>query len=215
MMNDKYKIIGPLYDLLAMIFSAGQIDKCKMAMHEYIKQDDKVLFAGVGQGIDAIKAAELGALVTVVDLSESMLNIFRKKIQGRNLIHDIRVIHSDILKVEEYNQFDMVYANFFLNVFTREMVIKVIDHLIKLARPEGHVVVGDFSLPTGGAVSRLFQNIYWYIADILFYIMAKNAFHPVYNYSHQLEQLGMKIKDIRYFRFLFDDRYYSILAQKK
>ena len=66
MMNDKYKIIGPLYDFLAMIFSAGQIDKCKTAMHEYIKQDDKVLFAGVGQGIDAIKAAGLRNQVKIM-----------------------------------------------------------------------------------------------------------------------------------------------------
>ena len=71
-MNDKYKIIGPLYDFLAMIFSFGKIDKCKVAMHEHIKPDDKVLFAGVGQGIDAIEAAQRGAEVTVVDLSESI-----------------------------------------------------------------------------------------------------------------------------------------------
>ncbi|MCE5276091.1 MAG: class I SAM-dependent methyltransferase [Syntrophaceae bacterium] len=213
-MNDKYKVIGPLYDFLAMIFSAGQIDKCKTAMHDYIKPDDKVLFAGVGQGIDAIEAAELGAHVTVVDLSESMLNIFRKRIKGRYFTHPIRVVHQDILTFDEYGQHDFVYANFFLNVFTREMVTKVMEHLIALAKSKGHVVVGDFSLPSGGAVSQLFQNIYWYIADIIFCVMAKNAFHPVYDYQAQLRQFGMEIKDVRSFRFLFDERYYSILAQK-
>ena len=44
-MNDKYKIIGPLYDFLATIFSFGQIDKCKTAMHEHINVDDKVVIS--------------------------------------------------------------------------------------------------------------------------------------------------------------------------
>ncbi|HPJ95314.1 MAG TPA: class I SAM-dependent methyltransferase [Deltaproteobacteria bacterium] len=213
-MNDKYKIIGPLYDFLAMIFSFGQIDKCKVAMHEHIKPDDKVLFAGVGQGIDAIEAAQRGAEVTVVDLSESMLNIFTRRTQGRYFTHTIRQVHQDILKFDEYEQFDVVYANFFLNVFPQDMVVQVLEHLSKLAKKGGFVVVGDFSLPSGSIISRLFQNIYWYIADIIFVIMAKNAFHPVYDYQSQMKGLGLNITDLKYFRFLFDNRYYSIRAQK-
>jgi ubiquinone/menaquinone biosynthesis C-methylase UbiE len=213
-MNDKYKIIGPLYDFLAMIFSFGQIDKCKTAMNEHIKPDDKVVFAGVGQGIDAIDAAQRGAEVTVVDLSESMLKIFTRRIRGRDFKHPIRQVHQDILKFDEYDQYDVVYANFFLNVFDQNMMIQVVEQLKKLAKKGGFVVVGDFSLPSGNIVSRLFQNIYWYIADIIFAVMAKNAFHPVYDYQSLLKQLGFTITEVKYLRFLFDDRYYSIRAQK-
>lgn len=214
-MNDRYQIIGPLYDFLATIFSFGQIDKCKCGMHDRIRPDMRVLFAGVGQGIDAMEAASLGAQVTVVDLSQTMLTVFRKRIQGRYFIHPIRIVHSDIFKFEEYDQYDMVYANFFLNVFPSDVVLRLEEHLTKLARPGGHVVVGDFSLPTGGVWARLIQTIYWYIADVLFYVMARNALHPVYDYPEHLRKLGLEIEDIRYFRFLFDDRYYSILARKK
>jgi demethylmenaquinone methyltransferase/2-methoxy-6-polyprenyl-1,4-benzoquinol methylase len=213
-MKDRYAIIGPLYDFLAMIFSAGQIDKCKKSMHTYIKPGDKVLFAGVGQGIDAFAAAELGAQVTVVDLSDSMLSIFRKRVQGRYLTHPVRIVHQDIFKFDEYDQYDMVYANFFLNVFPRATVIRLMEHLAKLVRPEGFFAIGDFSLPSGGFISQLFQNIYWYIADIIFFVAARNALHPVYDYQTMLKELGLKIKDVRYCRFLFDDRYYAILAQK-
>ena len=214
-MNDRYRIIGPLYDFLATIFSFGQIDKCKCGMHDRIRPDMKVLFAGVGQGIDAIEAASLGANVTVVDLSATMLTVFRKRIQGKYFIHPIRIVHSDIFKFEEYDQYDMVYANFFLNVFPKDVVLRLEEHLSKLARSGGHVVVGDFSLPSGGPVARLVQNIYWYIADVIFYVMARNALHPVYDYPEHLKRLGLEIEDIRYFRFLFDERYYSILARRK
>ncbi|HDP25648.1 MAG TPA: class I SAM-dependent methyltransferase [Deltaproteobacteria bacterium] len=213
-MNDRYRIIGPLYDVLAAVFSLGQIDRCKIAMHDYIRPGDKILFAGVGQGRDAIEAANRAGEVTVVDLSESMLNIFNRKIQGRSFPHQIRQAHSDILAFEEHDQYDMVFGNFFLNVFPPELEFEILGHLVKLAKPGGSVVVGDFSLPKGGAVSRLFQNIYWYIADTLFYIMAQNAFHPVYDYAAQMRQLGLEIMEVRTFRVFGDERYYSIRGRK-
>lgn len=214
LMNDKYRIIGPLYDIVARIYSAGRIDKCKTAMHDHIRPDDYVLFAGVGQGTDAVAAAERGARVTVVDLSDSMLDIFAGRISGRHFLHPVETVHTDILKYEEYGKFDMVYANFFLNVFTRPMVLAVIEHLAKLAKPGGYVVIGDFALPSGGAVARAFQSLYWYIADIFFVFAARNAFHPVYDYQTMLKGHGFQIEKVRCFRFLFDDRFCSILARK-
>ena len=214
-MSDKYRMIGPLYDILATIFSFGQIDRCKCGMHDRIRPDMEVLFAGVGQGIDAIEAASLGAQVTVVDLSETMLTVFRTRVQGRYFIHPIRIVHADIFTFEEFDRYDMVFANFFLNVFPREMVLKLEEHLARLVRPGGHFVVGDFALPTGGVLARLVQNVYWYIADVLFYIMARNALHPVYDYSEDLKRLGLEIEDVRHFRFLFDERYSSILARRR
>lgn len=214
-MNDRYRIIGPLYDFLATIFSFGQIDRCKCGMHERIRPDMEVLFAGVGQGTDAVEAASLGARVTVVDISRTMLSVFEERIEGRYFIHPIRIVHSDIFKFEEYEQYDMVFANFFLNVFPEDVVLRLEEHLSRLARPGGHVVVGDFSLPAGGGIARIVQNVYWYIADVLFFVMARNALHPVYDYQAHLRKIGLEIEDVRYFRFLFDNRYYSILARKK
>ena len=213
-MNDKYRIIGPLYDLFARVYSAGRIDRCKLAMHDHIRADDRVLFAGVGQGVDAVAAAERGAMVVVVDLSPSMLELFSRRISGRHFLHPIEITHTDILKYEEYAAFDMVYANFFLNVFTRPMAMAVTEHLVKLTRLGGHVVVGDFALPSGGITARTFQSLYWYIADIFFVLTARNAFHPVYDYQAMLKGLGLKIEKVRYFRVFFDDRFCSILAGK-
>lgn len=213
-MNDKYRIIGPLYDFLAMIFSFGQIDRCKCGMHDRIRPGMKVLFAGVGQGIDAMEAAGLGAQVTVVDLSETMLAVFRKRIEGRYFIHSIRIVHADIFAFDEYDRYDMVFANFFLNVFPGDVVYRLEEHLSRLVRTGGHMVVGDFALPAGGPAARAIQNVYWYIADVLFYLMARNALHPVYDYQAHLRRLGLDIEDVRFFRFLFDNRYCSILARK-
>lgn len=212
--SDRYRFIGPLYDFIAAVFSAGQIGKCKTAMHDHIRPGYKVLFVGVGQGTDAIAAAERGAQVSVVDISQTMLNIFSQRISGRRFLYPIRQINTDIFKFEEYDSFDMVYANFFLNVFSRVVVLPLLDHLTRLVRGNGYIIVSDFALPSGGRVARTIQNVYWYIADIFLSILANNDLHPIYDYQDMLKGLGLAIEEVKYCRSLFDDRYYSILAKR-
>jgi demethylmenaquinone methyltransferase/2-methoxy-6-polyprenyl-1,4-benzoquinol methylase len=213
-MQDKYSIVGPFYDLMSFVYSCNQIDKCKTAMHDRIKPGSKVLFAGVGHGIDAIAAAELGAEVTVVDLSATMLKRFNMGIENKKFKHPIRQLHQNILETDELSTYDMVFAHFFLNVFSEEMMVKVLSHLTKLAKPGGYVVVGDFSLPTGNLIAKFFQILYWRMADWFFWAAANNALHPVYDYQKHMRELGLKIETVKFFRMLFDERYYAILGQK-
>ena len=215
-MKDKYLIIGPLYDFLSMIYSFNQIDKCKLAMHDQIKPDSKILFAGVGHGIDAIAAAELGAEVTVVDLSETMLKKLNKGIaKKKEFKHPIRQLHQNILHVDEFSTYDMVFANFFLNLFSEERLKQVLSHLIKHVKKGGFVVIGDWTPPQGNIIAKFFQILYWRFCDVLFWVIANNELHPFYDYQKFMRELGLEIKKVKYFRVLFDDRYCSILGQKK
>ena len=216
-MQDKYRYIGPVYDFLSNLYSGKSIQSCKNAMLEQdkVQPGDRVLVAGVGHGRDAIRAAELGADVTVVDLSETMLNKF-SELLAREAPHlKVRTIHNDIMKVEEYEQYDMVVANFFLNVFDEDNMEEVLKHLIRLGKPEAKVVVGDFIYPTGNILARAFKKAYWYIAVFTFWLFANNAFHKVYNYPDYLRKLGLEVRETREFSLLNINCYWSILAEKR
>ncbi|MCG8613622.1 MAG: class I SAM-dependent methyltransferase, partial [Pseudomonadales bacterium] len=115
-MKDKYWLMGPVYDALSFVFAGNAIYRCKCSMltPEYLKEGDKILFAGVGHGKEAIYAAEHGAEVTVVDLSEAMLDKFREAIAKTGKELNIRIVHSDIMTFDERGKYDMVVANFFL-----------------------------------------------------------------------------------------------------
>lgn len=216
--KDKYKVIGPVYDLLSTLYSGKSIHHCKIAMltPENLQPGDRVLFAGVGHGRDAIHAAELGAQVTVVDLSETMLRKFQEQLDQENkqFRYPIRKLHLDIFKVDEAEQYDMVVANFFLNVFSENMMKDVLRHLTSLAKPGGRIVVGDFTDTTGNILSRLVKKAYWYVAVTLFWAMAKNAFHQIYNYPEYMEELGLTIQDRKYFKLLNMECYWSVLGRK-
>lgn len=214
-MADKYKIIGPIYDFLSTIYSGRQIHKAKTAMNMDLKKGDKILFAGVGHGRDAIDAAQRGAQVTVVDLSATMLKNVEKNLKGHDFKYPIRLIHSDILAFDEVAEYDQVVANFFLNVFPEDFMVTVMKHLTTLVKPEGHFVVGDFHYPTGNVLTKAFQNAYWYIAVGIFTIFAKNAFHKIYNYPKHIEALGFSIDKKQSFNVLMIPSLWSIKASRK
>ena len=214
--KDKYRIVGPLYDFLSNLYSGRSIHHCKIAMinKDNVKKGDRILFAGVGHGLDAIQAAELGANVTVVDISETMLNQFRQKLKKNNPKLKIRQIHSDILEFNEFKKYDMVVANFFLNVFYQDMMTRVLEQLVRLGKPGAKIVVGDFSYPTGNIFSRAFKVIYWYGAVLFFWLFARNAVHNIYNYPEFMENAGLVIKEKKYYKLGIINCYWSVLGEK-
>tara|TARA_R100000306_G_scaffold55358_1_gene53028 strand:+ start:2314 stop:2925 length:612 start_codon:yes stop_codon:yes gene_type:complete len=202
-MRDKYKYIGPVYDFLSNLYSGKNIHRCKTAMLdvETVKPGARILFAG--------------ADVTVVDLSETMLRKFAEA-QEKEAPHlTIRRIHSDIMKVDEFEQYDMVVANFFLNVFDEDMMVRVLEHLIRLGKADARVVVGDFCYPTGNIVARLFKKMYWYMAVFIFWLFANNAFHKIYNYPEHMQRLGLHVTEKKHFKLLNMNCYWSILGRKQ
>lgn len=208
--------MGPVYDALSFVFAGNAILKCKCSMltPDYLKPGDKVLFAGVGHGKEAIYAAEQGAEVTVVDLSQAMLDKFKAGIDKSGKKLNIRIIHSDIMKFEEFGEYDMVAANFFLNVFSEDFMADVLQHLIKLGKDEAAIVVSDFALPEGNLLARFAKRVYWYFAIGIFWITTGAALHPVYDYSRHMKGQGLNIVDKKYSKVLGLNAYTALLGKK-
>jgi demethylmenaquinone methyltransferase/2-methoxy-6-polyprenyl-1,4-benzoquinol methylase len=206
--------VGPIYDWLSAFYSGKSIHHCKIAMLDRLQPGDKVLFAGVGHGRDAVYAARRGAEVTVVDLSETMLRKFQANLAKDGVEVHIRQLHSDIMKVDEAERYDMVVANFFLNVFHEDMMVRVLRHLIRLGKPGARVVVGDFSFPTGNVLTRAVKTLYWYGAVGFFWLFAGNAFHNIYNYPERMKELGLRIDEQKHYKLMLLDCYWSVLGEK-
>jgi demethylphylloquinol methyltransferase len=217
-MHDKYRLVGPVYDWLSAFYSGKSIHRCKVAMLDRLKPGDKVLFAGAGHGMDAVHAACLGADVTVVDLSETMLRRFEANVAKASEAHgrrlSIRSVHGDILRFKEKEHYDMVVANFFLNVFDESTMVHVLRHLISLGRPGAHIVVGDFAYPKGNPIARIFKTAYWYGAVLFFWLFAGNAVHRIYNYPAWMQSLGLEVREMKHYRLLLLDCYWSVLGNK-
>jgi len=207
--------MGFLYETIGALYSFGRIPRCKVAMLGHLSPRDRVLVAGVGHGTEAVAAARLGADVTAVDLSATMMRQLRKKIDKSGLETPIQMVNDNILNVTNPDGYDMVIANFFLNVFDEALMTEIFNHLAALVKPGGCMVIGDFTLPkTGGLIFKIFQNIYWFIAAVFFWITADNAVHRVYDYPEMLQKKGFDIEEMQYFKILGIKSYWSILGRK-
>ncbi len=212
-MKDGYWLVGFQYEFSGTVYSLGRIPRCKKAMLRHLRPGDRVLVAGVGHGTEAVEASRLGADVTAVDLSETMLKHFRRRIERENPPGPIRVVHDDIFNVQEPGQYDMVIANFFLNVFSESRVREVANHLGTLVKPGGHFVVGEFVLPEPGW-RGIIQRINWYIAISIYSSTTEAVFHPVWDYPGLVKGAGCEILDIEYFTIGGVRLYWSILGRK-
>lgn len=215
-MKDKYWLMGPVYDALSYVFAGNAILSCKCSMltPEYIKPGDKVLFAGIGHGKEAIYAAEQGAEVTVVDLSGAMLAKFKEGLDKSNKNLNIKIVHKDIMMVDDFGEYDIVAANFFLNVFNESFMPEVLKHLIKLGKDDAAIIVSDFAMPEGNVLARFAKRVYWYTAIGIFWATTGAALHPVYDYRRYMTEQGLNVIDKKHTKVMGLDAYTSFLGKK-
>ena len=214
-MKDGYKWVGFQYEFSGNLYSLGRIPKCKSAMLKYLKPGQKLLVAGAGHGTEAIQAARMGVDVTAVDLSATMLRHLNARLDKcMDVKGEMTCVHDDIFNVQDQGKFDMVVANFFLNVFPEKRVDEVANHLASLVKPGGYFVVGEFMLPEKG-LAGLLQKINWYIAISLYSATTEAAMHPVHDYEGLVRNSGCDIESIEYFRIMGLKLYWSILGRRK
>lgn len=215
---DKYRLVGPGYDALSKLYSGNAIKESKVAMlrADTIAEGDQVLVAGAGHGADAIRAAELGAEVTVVDISPTMLKALEKRLKAHPEADRLKItpILGDILKHEHYGHYDTVVCHYFLNVFDRPKMLMLLDHLCRHCKSGGQFTLADFQPAQGNLAKKLSQNLYWYAAAISFFFAAGNAIHSIYNYAPLLEERGFEILETESFEVAKLPLYHAIRARK-
>jgi demethylphylloquinol methyltransferase len=184
---DRYRLVGPVYDGLTWLASGPAIHRTREAMLHDLPAGSRALFAGVGHGRDAAFASRRGAHVTVVDTSATMLARCRARLAGR----DATILHDDIRALVADDAFDVVVANFFLNVFDLATARAVLAHLVTLTRPGGAVVVGDFAAPSPRGWLQTIQRLHWGFALRTFRLLAGNAVRPLVDVADLLREAGL------------------------
>jgi SAM-dependent methyltransferase len=134
----------------------------------------EICFAGAGHAAEAISLAAEGALVTVVDTSASMLEVFQRKLSqtSDDTKARVKIIHDDIRNVPD--RYDWVVANFFLNVFSEPEMVKMVDTLLERCHLDGSLVVGYFyCYAVGNGLERILQKMNWALALANFRLLVK------------------------------------------
>lgn len=130
-MQDRGKSYGRLariYDAVAHLYSGGRIRALKASQIGELQSGQRILYAGVGTGEDAVLAANRQVTLTLLDASPLMLERAARKFQAAGGRDAIEIICADVLKHERPAHYDIVVANFFLNIFAEPAMEAVLAH---------------------------------------------------------------------------------------
>ena len=188
----------PIYASLAGLYSGGAIPACQRWAVDQVPVGARVLFAGPGPGKDVVAAARRGLRVTAIDEDADMLQVTARRLQPIAAEHPVELICADLMQQAPTAAYDVVIAQFFLNVFAAKQLPEVLAALAGHLAPAGCLIVGDFAdLPPG---DHPWQRRYH---DLPMRILARfgaNAVHPVHDLPGHLRVAGFAVRDRRRFR---------------
>lgn len=210
---------GPLafiYDELASLYSFGRIAQSKRAQLIDIEPGARVLYVGVGRGEDALLAARFGARVTAIDLAPNMLRRLEKKLGQEGLSAEL--IQGDVSEHEVAEPYDVVVANYFLNLFDAAQAGLMLANLVRWVKKDGHLLFADFAQPTpnSGKLGELLCALHYRPANWIAWAFGFCALHPILNYAELLAPFDFEIRDLQRFPLPFGQNpaYVSIAAQR-
>ena len=157
--DNNYDSTAWFYEKVAHFFSGGKILACKRSQVPHFKKGERVLFAGSGGGEDALLAINKESDVTIVEMSGKMIDQAAKKFKDHPFEKNLKIHHQNIFDHQLKGTYDVVVANFFLNVFKEADMSKALNHLAYLLKPGGKLIIGDFSPPTGGFINKFVQKV--------------------------------------------------------
>jgi len=187
------------YEKSAKLFSTNQIRSSKRSQLKHIKPGDKVLYLGAGAGEDAVMAARHGAKVTCIDISQGMLDQVQRKLDAENLSAEL--ICQNAYDHDRAGYYDAVAANYFLNVFREQDMIKMLNFSVKFVRPGGRYLIADVARSQGNVFARLFNIVHLKLGMICFWAMGLVPLHKNYDYCSYFEEAGLELEHVEYFRF--------------
>lgn len=209
-----YGSVAWCYEQIAALYSGGAIPAAKASQICELRSGDRVLYAGVGSGEDALLAARRGVRLTCLDVSDRMLARSERRLRREGF--DAELYCESLFDHDRRAAYDVVAANFVLNLFPEALMRAALAQLATLLRPGGSLLIADFAPADGSGFGRLFARAYYRPVNLAAWGLRLCSLHPLYDYAPQLAPLGLGL--VRRERFRVFGRgpawFESLVAQK-
>lgn len=98
----------------------------------------RLLEVGCGVGIDLVKFAKGGAVVTGIDLAEKSIELAKKNFELNGVEGDLRIMNGENLEFDD-NSFDVVYAHGVIQYTADSQAM--IDEIYRVVKPGGEAIM--------------------------------------------------------------------------
>jgi demethylphylloquinol methyltransferase len=205
--SSNYGRLADVYDFLVNIWSLGQTRVSKLSQLKHMKPNDRVLAVGAGAGEEVVATARAGANITVVELAAPMVDVIRTRLEKANLLERANLIAGDIMqhKVPDDQRYDIVTANFLFAAFHKNRFPVVLEHLMRLVKPGGQLLIADYAPMQGPLIMRILQAAYYGLGNLIVTVTAGNVLHRPYEppsnwYAELFQKANFEVGPLEYFR---------------
>ena len=153
--------VANYYAWMEKIVFGNDLEKIQNVHLKLIDDEESILLLGDGDGRFLKKISETGAdgLIVSLDSSSKMIELSRKRLQNTDL--EVQYFCQNIKNFEKSESFkpDLIFAHFFLDCFTEDEVILIIDLLSQWSTKTTKIVVSDFFITKTNSISRTYQKL--------------------------------------------------------
>lgn len=152
------RILVPFYDTVFGSLTFGAESRLRRRVVDFagVPNGSKILDVATGTGKQAFAFAEKGYDIVGIDLSEDMLNVAKKN----NKYDKARFEVADATSLPfDDNTFDLSCVSFALHDMIPVIREKALKEMVRVTRPNGTIVIVDYSLPKNKTRRFLFYNI--------------------------------------------------------
>ena len=153
--------VANYYAWMEKIIFGYDLEKIRNVHLKLIDDEESILLLGDGDGRFLKKISETGAdgLIVSLDSSSKMIELSRKRLQNTDL--EVQYFCQKIKNFEKLESFkpDLIFAHFFLDCFTEDEVILIIDLLSQWSTKTTKIVVSDFFITKTNSISGTYQKL--------------------------------------------------------
>ncbi|MEQ8926001.1 MAG: class I SAM-dependent methyltransferase [Fulvivirga sp.] len=203
---NNFNSIAFIYDKLAHIVFGKAIIESQQVHLGHIKNGKSILICGGGTGqiLRKLDALNVSLKVDFVEKSRGMIERACRHAPFKNL--QVNFINQDIFDVD-LGEYDVIVTPFFLDIFSRSNLVKLIATLSASVKPKGCWINTDFKI----------SNVWWKKVMILFmYLFFRLTANLEGKKLHDFELLIIKsglskVESTTFFKAMIDSSIYKKL----
>lgn len=192
MKNNDFDRIALIYDSLSKLIFQKSIFQSQLTHLNKIPTHANILIIGGGTGLilNEILSKKPEVQITYIELSKKMLKLSQNRLDSLNA-QKVRFIHGDekiILGFEPYT-FDIIITNFFLDVFSSQKLLDVMQLLNGVLVENGLWINTDFvmSVTTGFEVWKKWLIKFMYLFFNIFCNLEGKELLDLKTYFHKID----------------------------
>ncbi len=158
-----FNLVAPIYEFLLTLVFFKSVRRMEKSLVSHLSLSRNILIPGEGNGrfLNYLARKVNFQRCDVVEISKRMIEISRT--YCKNLTQQqrdkIQYFETDIYQFQSKNKYDTLITNYFLDLFSPEDLVKLVNHLDSFLEPGGLWYVTDFYDGSGPGLPRFIRKL--------------------------------------------------------